>query len=445
MSIFEKMLYDGTFDEEFNDDCKFDDSGFEFSLDANFPHMNEKSLKIKHILEEYTFESLEAAIFAINAWKSNRSSQESCLSLNKTFVSLENEGKKEINTYEDFCVFFSLIEPFLQITVSDDHVLNDFGEVKISYQNKFYPVITGTGHSGCVFSALNFLEELSKSLMKQNETLNILEFTSTMITALSKYNLKNDNNTHIGFEVPSADFYRVVVEYMKSKPINTLSQSIINMLSRNDLPIVETHFCKKNDHVFLLFNPSLLLDYQSNLIRNINDETLSKIVKKSMINKINSIYVSKNIDSREFVSDKFLLCENQKPIKIEYDGFILSLNKRVILFIEEDSVESKTEFTKIIKTLLKDNLLNIVNLNKEVADRRFEGFQVTNEMPVDILFFNNYIDISQTFGTFGSRDDILSYIAVDLMFMLLFASDIDEIIEFIYSKESESTQIIWHC
>lgn len=136
MSDFEKMLYDGILSGEF-------DKNSSFILDSSFPKINKKVEQLYEIFEKYSFHSLATAIFVINAWRKNRSAQENCLALNKTFILLEDDGDMEIRCFTDFMNFFYEVEPILQLSTLDDHVLNDFGEVKICFQTKFYSIITG--------------------------------------------------------------------------------------------------------------------------------------------------------------------------------------------------------------------------------------------------------------------------------------------------------------
>lgn len=259
---------------------------------------------------------------------------------------------------------------------------------------------------------------------------------------LNSINDKGDSDpTYIGFEMPSEDFYNLTIKYLESKPLYKLSNAIIDVFSIETQAIEETHFCKKQENIFFLFNPSLLLDYQSHLLRNLTESMASKAVRNSLINKVASIYVSKNIIFKEFITDNFLICRNQNPIEYKYEGFVLKLQSRMLFFIESESVKNKKDFRNYIEITLQNNQLDIVNLSKEVTNRQFEGYHVTNEFPVEIVFYNNYIDISQTYATFGSSDDILVYTAVDLMFIILFASKVDEIIDFIKRKSLENTQL----
>lgn len=70
-------------------------------------------------------------------------------------------GRKTIFTPNDLEEFFQLLYPILKTTPYDDPVLPDFGEIKLNYRSKYYSVITGTGHTAPIFSALQFLEKIS--------------------------------------------------------------------------------------------------------------------------------------------------------------------------------------------------------------------------------------------------------------------------------------------
>lgn len=143
-------------------------------LDSGFTNLNSKIRQLIPIVQNYQLKDLTIAIYAITSWCDNRSAQESCLALNGVLINCDSFGTEAIETYKSFIKFFQIIEPILKITQLDDMVVNDFGEVKIFFDKQFYPVITGSGHTGSVYSAIQYLESLTLELGRHTQTRNIL-------------------------------------------------------------------------------------------------------------------------------------------------------------------------------------------------------------------------------------------------------------------------------
>ena len=145
-------------------------------MDEGFAMLKEKETKLLPILSRYEMHSILLAVFTINSWRNNRGSQESCLALNSAIIHNEHWGKETIDTYERLSAFFDGIYPILQPSHLDDPVMCDFGEIKLCFENKYYSVITGTGHTAPVFSNLQFLEPISEALSMHGMTLELMEF-----------------------------------------------------------------------------------------------------------------------------------------------------------------------------------------------------------------------------------------------------------------------------
>ena len=199
----------------------------------SFMNLENKKKSIIPILSELDFESSIAVVFSINSWRYNRGAQESCLALNSAIKEIQHWGKKAIITEDDYKDFFNQIYPILQITHADDPVTPDFGEIKLDYQGKYYSVITGTGHTSPVFSALQFLDEISKKTFMESYTEGLLRYSDYMLTQLMKENasINSDFSLTPLFEEPSFRYYEVVKNFIKSKEWLRLDERILNMLS----------------------------------------------------------------------------------------------------------------------------------------------------------------------------------------------------------------------
>ena len=78
----------------------------------------------------------------------------------------------------------------MKLGIADDYTVEDFGEVRIRYNDKFYHVIIGTGHNN-VFACLNFLPTLTRKISHEQELNLALEYVSGIIDYFIEEN-KND-------------------------------------------------------------------------------------------------------------------------------------------------------------------------------------------------------------------------------------------------------------
>lgn len=265
-----------------------------YVLDGNFPYLNKKIQKLMPVIVKYKYEDVVKAVFTINSWRDNRSAQESCLALNAALVKCNTLGECDIKSYSEFIDFFQSIEPILKITDMDDCVLNDFGEIKICYKNSFYPVITGTGHAGSVFSALHFLEELSNEMRVNQQVLKFLEYERKMINLLQNTNVSAYEYLPIVFDLPSKEYYDAVQNLWGNSPWKVLDTKSIDFFSDEERSIEKRHFIKQKEVIYPLFNPSLMLDVYTSLLEYAPLPIVNKHIKQTFINLIRKIYISKN-------------------------------------------------------------------------------------------------------------------------------------------------------
>lgn len=146
--------------------------------------------RLLKITNEYRFCDLVKAVYCINLCINNRSVLESCLALNASLVEYEEKGNQKIETFDDFKIFFDKIYDVMKPGMADDYTVEDFGEVRIRYNDKFYRVIVGTGHNN-VFACLNFLPTLARKTSHEEELNLALVYSSGVIDYFIEEN-KND-------------------------------------------------------------------------------------------------------------------------------------------------------------------------------------------------------------------------------------------------------------
>lgn len=217
-----------------------------------FVFLEEKKKSLIPILCQYDFLSALTAAFSITSWRKNRGAQESCLALNSAMVENTEWGRKTIFTPNDLEEFFQLLYPILKTTPYDDPVLPDFGEIKLNYRSKYYSVITGTGHTAPIFSALQFLEKISESACMDAYTDSLLCYSDYCIDFLKAKNtpINEDFSLHPQFESPTFDYYENVKDFMTEEKWTGLGTPLLSMLAAESNEIVRSHFFEKVANAF---------------------------------------------------------------------------------------------------------------------------------------------------------------------------------------------------
>lgn len=145
--------------------------------------------------------------------------------------------------------------PILKTTPYDDPVLPDFGEIKLNYRSKYYSVITGTGHTAPIFSALQFLEKISESACMDAYTDSLLCYSDYCIDFLKAKNtpINEDFSLHPQFESPTFDYYENVKDFMTEEKWTGLGTPLLSMLAAESNEIVRSHFfsyMSNNDYIY---------------------------------------------------------------------------------------------------------------------------------------------------------------------------------------------------
>lgn len=407
-----------------------------------FYMLAEKRNKIILIIQKYDFLSIIQAIFTICSWRSNRSAQESCLALNDAISKNENWGNKRITTYNEFVLFFDSIQEFLQTTPYDDPVLNDFGEIKLNYKSKYYSVITGTGHTAPVFSVLQYLECVSDAASMNLYTEKILEYSNNMLGNLISFNTEIDDSTvtSIKFECPSSDYFESVKLFYSEKSWTDLDDVILNMLSVNCNNIIKSHFVKNKDSYYPVFNPALILDYFINLLNAPLSQSVSKIIKKTMIKKIKGIYCNKEIHS-EVLIENCLFLNGKKIIRENYCDFAFVKNRDLIIFIYNSKVKNDSVIENILDALKTDGL-KIIDLDREKVEKTYKEYTFKKDMNLHFIYYNNYLNVDESYFSSSEETDKIVYTPIDLMYMIMISEDLMQIVKFDEYGVNEESQII---
>ena len=409
-------------------------------VSQSFMNLENKKKSLVPILSEYDFISAVSVIYSITSWRYNRGAQESCLALNSTLFGIQDWGQKTISNEDEYKYFFNQVFPILQITLADDPVLPDFGEIKLNYRGKYYSVITGTGHTAPVFSALQFLDEISKITFMESYTENILSYSDRILTRLIKENALIDSSFSLtpSFETPSFNYYKAVRSFIESKEWLQLDERILNMLSSETNDVVRSHFFKYGKEYYPLFNPSIIIDYQIHLLSAITENSKKCAVISSLASRLFDIY-SSNTPQLNHVFRNCLLVEDKSLLLGKNVCFAYMDTENLIIFLDCAQRIKMDETINKIKTAYNQKSLSIVDLD-DPKGSGYKAYQVYDRA-LNVICFDEYINIDETKLLFGSRNKKRIYTAVDLMYMLMYSSDISQIVKFDNDDKNPETQV----
>lgn len=401
-------------------------------LEFTFPDLDKKSNQLISIMKEYLINDLIIAIFAITSWRDNRSALESRLALNSALIHCSVFGNKSIKNYREFIDFFIEIEPILKISNLDDLVVNDFGEIHICINNQFYPIITGTGHTGSVYAAMQFLESIAISLEKTAEMYQLLIYIKDMINTLRVSNLSGFDDVPITFGLPSNEYFQIARKYIESKPTDHLDIELLQAYSQINSPITSIHFLHKNDEFFPIFNPSLLVDFYTGLLGKASMEIIKNHIYSSLHRKFEALYFSNPNDTSSVYMHNARIAIDERISNLGLAAFYCSQGKANLLFIDVDGLKDQQirRLISEIKTAHKDGRLGLVDLNHPIGEKQYFGLKILNTFNLDIFPFDNYTNLSEPYARFGKKEDATVFSTLDLMYMILVADDLEEIARF---------------
>ncbi|WP_125266973.1 hypothetical protein [Candidatus Endomicrobiellum trichonymphae] len=340
---------------------------------------------------------------------------------------INNFGNKNIKSYSEFVIFFNKIRCFLKPTVYDDIICDDFGEVKLAFNDKFYSIIIGTEYEH-VFSVLQFLQRLSNLLGADELVENSLIYIDNIINQLAKYNISPYKEPSIRYEIPAEIFFIAVNNLFSTNFYFSINPELVNIFS--DTKVIEKHFILHNNINYPLFNSSLLVDLYSYLLKRATKKQIRDHVEFTIIKKIRNIHNSKNV---------YIYCtviDNNKPISKHPITFIVFVNNAAIVAINKDaySEDDLTRELKTIETLHKNGSLVIAYMLKETN----AAIKIPLKRDIQIILYSEYTDTTQEISV--CKNNHFQCFASDLITMICFSEyDMYDVSKFIsyYLRKKE--------
>ncbi|MBK5261908.1 MAG: SEC-C domain-containing protein [Peptostreptococcaceae bacterium] len=411
----------------------------ELNTFEQFPFIQEKVDRLKGILADYVFEDLVRAIFCINLCVDNRSALENTLALNLYLLTENKYGTERIDSYDSFHNLFNKIKQVLPITPYDDSTIEDFGEVKLYYENNEFDVILGTGYEQS-YGTYQFLEVAVDKNNSKEDLLDVLKYSSNLIGYFKDINSKNSNSsTGVRFKLPSRELYLRVQEYFEQELIQNDLRKISKIFKIEKSDASRQHFIEKNETIYPLFNTSFLLDFYYEQIKNKTSEEIRDIVDFTIMRILAGLVTLENPKEPSVLFPVSLVDQEKYISKFLYTFVLLGRNE-VIIGINRSRFsehELKSEIKLIYKLHNEDKLIfaEVVNRNKS---KDTIAIKVEKSRKIKLIIYDNTSELTQS--SLIPKDRYSSYLqclAVDMVYLLFFMSDVNELSRFINYVEFE--------
>lgn len=413
---------------------------------SDFEYIEEKSMELEKIISLYAVDDVTRAVFCINSWADNRSALAQVLTLNQSLSNTKKFGNRSIKKYSDFKEFFDAISIYLPITYREDLTLNDFGKVKINVDGETFPVILGTGHEQ-VYAAMNFLPVLARVIDMANDLKAILYFSRTIINTLADSNISSsDEDYNIVFEIPSEQFWLAVNSLFDSKEFIELAKKAFQIMGFQKCPIEMKHFFVYKEDCYPLYNTSILVDFYKKLLSFATVEEYHRHINLTFGELIeNTFNFSNNDRSRVLISPRIFNKNTGRPYTNNHLAFMTVSDDRVLVAINKgdfDNVNSVDAEINAFNFLHNKNQLRLCETYYRKELHGGYAFDVSADMQVYFVLIEPFTDISAHGAFLGEDGERFSCSALDLVYMLGFMEDFDELLDFIEYDRTEKAQIM---
>jgi hypothetical protein len=413
---------------------------------SDFEYIDTNSKKLEKIISRYTIDDVTRAIFCINSWTNNRSALAQALTLNQAISNTKEFGNRNIKEYSELKEFFDAIAVYLPITYREDLTLNDFGEVKIIVDGEMFPIILGTGHEQ-VYSAMQFLPVLARVIEMTDDLKTVLRYNRTIINALIDSNTSSDENYCITFELPSEQFWQEVNNLFNLKEFSEHAKRASQIMGYQKCPIEMQHFFIYMGNYYPLYNSSLLVDFYKKLLSLATVEEYHRHINLTIGELIeNTFNFSDNDCSRVLIAPAIINISTGKPYTNNHLSFMIVRDDRVLIAINkgdfdnlDDSIEAEID---VINLLHEKNQLRFGEMYYRKELHGGYAFDVSAEMTVQFLLIKPFTDITAHGAFLGEARERFSCSALDIIYMMGFMEDFDELLDFIEYDRKEEAQIM---
>lgn len=404
-----------------------------------FPTIRMKIDRLLKITNEYQFNDLVKAVYCINLCINNRSVLESCLALNASLIEYEEKGTKRIGTYDELKRFFDKIYDVMKPGIADDYTVEDFGEVRLRYNDKFYHVIIGTGHNN-VYACLNFLPTLARKISREEELCLALEYVSGTIDYFIEEN-KNDGVVEKEFVLPTEALFYKVQKFFKEEVKKYNIFELDSLMRSEGTTIEKSYFVCREDNIYPLYNVSLLIDLYDIWENKIDFKEQISVANQGIIDRIYGLFETDRSSSCSMFAPAMIFPEQKYDSSQRTYTFIAKASHGVVVALNADEYEDGQLDKEIanIEKYHKDGILYIAETFNRFDKSGLRGIHIPDDMPIEYLIYDSFMNPNQMYMSLGEKGKKRkNCTALDVIYYLNFMDDIDELFEYLsYSNEKD--------
>ena len=398
--------------------------------------------ELNEIMNEYIYSDLLEAIYCINICINNRCALEAQLKLNLCLKTCKKSGTNSIKNYKEFKAFFNRIKKFVGISYADDPIIEDFGEIKFDYEGSIYNVLVGTGYNS-VYAQLYFFESLAVITDKKDELRKILKYNSDVIDYFKSYNI-SDGKQLKRFVLPKAILFKRVKKFFEELDFSELF--ILNdIISSDEKYIEKEHFINYNNKIYPLYNTSILIDFFDKYYKTLDDDQKIEVADSGIFELLSKLT---NLDQNEHPFVLFPIRLLDKELyRIPYEFLFRTTSGATIIAIDKDRFENEEDLNeelRKIQSLAEVNNLKLFEFIKRNS-KGHHGITITNKSKIKFIIYDSHVNLTETRMILREKkeNNILECSALDLVYMLLFMENIDDLEKFIdYNNQNDYEQII---
>lgn len=408
-------------------------------LHSDFAYIEPIAKKISNIIKKYDYRDAVRAIFCLNLWRRNRSALAQGLSMNMALCICNSFGEQRIQSYNDLAQFYGEISAHIQTTSHEDYIIDDYGEVFINHAARSFPVIIGTGHQQ-VYAALRYLQTLVSNTGRNHEFITILEYLSTILRLTQGSNIPN-SDLEITHELPSEEFWNSIKDLFESSLFQSQANVVAQIMGHQFGPIEIRHFVKKESEILPLYNSSILIDYYKFLLNTVTQQEKDTHVTQTIHSLIeNTFNFSPNTPNRVLIDP--MIINRESGEKIVPDGLMFAGfgSHGLLIALKADNNRIQT-IIKSIDELNKSKGLRLVESHYRKECHGAYGIDVKPNYEIIYMIIDPFTDITSHRSWFGDRHHEFKCTALDALYMIGFADNLGEVIDFIRYDNADETQI----
>ena len=420
-------------------------SSTSLTCDSNFEYIVPIAEKLYNRIKCYDFQDLIITAFCLSLWRRNRSALAQALTLHIVLSSGKPFGNQGISEYHEFQAFFSKISDLVTVTVLEDYIIDDYGEVFINHNGKSYPIIIGTGYLQ-VYGMVRYLQTLSHMRGLDEDFCLILDYLKTIIDFTKEKNIPN-RDEKIVYELPTKEFWTTIKDLFLYSKFQEQCQMVASILGDCDGPIERRSFVKRDGVYYPLFNLAILTDYYDILLTTASEsekhDHIIETIHSLLINTFNFGY---NPPNRVLIGPAIMSSNLKSKIVEEGIIFAKATKNNIIIAVDRSAFSQESSFiyatNKIEQELVKGELCLLEPYYRESIKGHY-GFKFNSSKEIIYVLVEPFTNIDSYLSWFeGKPGKWFDCTALDLLYFIGFSENFEELVDYIHSDYSDETKII---